>query len=181
MSGTCLEPTSRGINTAKVIIVLSLLLPYVVDWLNEEGYHMLAIYAPTWIFLSRESYSYFGPTSIGFLMIFQWFPYVYVGYQSYRFAQGQYSRMGWYVGGVAFVTLIAIMFTLPMMMTPRASGMDFEHFSIVIPLPLVSILALVLIPLLRPNTLTSSWDDVTQDVFSQDESANPFQDSDTQE
>jgi hypothetical protein len=42
-----LEPTSRGINVAKVILGLSFFLPYLVDWVNEEAVYQFAMYAPT--------------------------------------------------------------------------------------------------------------------------------------
>jgi hypothetical protein len=107
---------------------------------------------------------------MAFLMVFYWLPYVYVGYQSYRFAHGKYSSIGRYIAGVAFVTLLAILLTLPMMMVPRASSDEIDYFSAVIPLPLVSILAIVLMPRLRPVVLESPWDSVEQDIFSHNDS-----------
>ena len=178
LDGKYQEPTSRGIKTAKVIIVLSFILPYLVDWLNEEGYQQLAIYAPIWIAVSRGGYSYIGPSGMALAMIFNWMPYVYVGYQSYMFAQGRYSSVGRYVLGVVFVTLIAFALTLPMMTFPRASTLEINYYAITIPLPLVSILTVILIPLLRPAMLTSSWEGVKQDVFSQKSTLDSVQDTD---
>ena len=88
-----LEPTTRGINAGKMILGLSFFLPYVVDWVNEEAVYQFAMYAPTWIateykIFDSEWFSYIGPTSIGLLMVFNWLPYVYVGYQSFRFGLG---------------------------------------------------------------------------------------------
>ena len=53
-------------------------------------------------------------------------------------------------------------------MIPRASIGEMDFFSIIIPLPLVSILAVVLIPLLRPVRITAPW---SQDVFAQSDIA----------
>ena len=168
-----LEPTTRGINAGKLIFGLSFFLPYLVDWVNEEGFQQLAIYAPTWVALDSEWVSYIGPAGMALLMFTYWLPYVYVGYQSYRFAQGKYSSIGRYVAGVAFVSLIAILLTLPMTMVPRASDGGTDYFSAVIPLPLVTILSLVLIPLLRPVMVTSPWDSTKHDVFPYDDEIDP--------
>ncbi|MFW9885993.1 MAG: hypothetical protein ACFFEX_16530 [Candidatus Thorarchaeota archaeon] len=167
MSGALpFEPTSRGIKISKIIFGLSLFLPYLVDWLNEAEFQQLAIYAPTWVALQSDWVSYIGPTPMALIMIFYWLPYVYIGYQSYRFAQGKYSSIGRYSAGVAFVTILAILMTLPMMTVPRASSGGMVYFSAVIPLPLVSILAVLLIPLLRPNLLSSPWGGTNEEVFS---------------
>ncbi|MFW9888653.1 MAG: hypothetical protein ACFFER_10745 [Candidatus Thorarchaeota archaeon] len=159
------EPTSRGIKISKIILGLSLFLPYLVDWLNEAEFQQLVIYAPTWVALQTDWASYIGPTSMTLAMIFYWLPYVYVGYQSYRFAQGKYSSIGRYSTGVAFVTILAILMTLPLMTVPHTSSGGMVYFSAVIPLPLVSILAVLLIPLLRPNLLSSAWDGTNEEVF----------------
>lgn len=150
--------TSRGINSSKAILTLSFVLPYLVDWVSAEDYHQIAVYAPIWIAFDSESYSYIGPTLMALLMFIYWLPYIYVGYQSYRFAHGEYSSVRRYVAGVAFVTLLAILLTAPLTMVPRASSGDIEYYSTVIPLPIVSILAIVFIPFLRPEAVISPWD-----------------------
>ena len=172
MSGeSSLEPTTRGITISKVILGLSLFLPYLADWLQEEAFQQLAIYAPTWVLLESEWTSYVGPTPMTLLMFIYWLPYVYVGYQSYKFAQGKYSSIRRYVSGVSFVTFLAFILILPMIMVPRASYGEIDYFSVVIPLPLISILAIVLIPFIRPIMLTSPWDNTMEDRLLDD---NPF-------
>jgi hypothetical protein len=155
------ERTSRGIIGSKVILALSFVLPYLVDWVSAEDYYQLAIYLPTWVVLDSEWSSYIGPTPMALLMFSYWLPYVYVGYQSYKFANGKYTSVGRYVAGVAFVTLLGILPVIPMTMYPRASIGGRAYYSTVIPLPLISILAMVLIPLLRPVVVISPWDQVS--------------------
>jgi hypothetical protein len=169
---TTLEPTIRGLTISKAIIGLSLLFPYLADWLNNEAFQQLVIYAPTWVLLQSEWSSYIGPTPMALIMFSYWLPYVYVGYQSYRFAQGKYTTTRRYIIGVVFVTLLAIVLVLPMMTVPRASDGGIDYFSMVIPLPLISIFALVLIPLLRPTELTSPWDGAQKDNSQNDD---PFE------
>ncbi len=181
LDGAYLESRPKGIRTAKVIIGLSLILPYLVGWLIEEEFHNFMMYAPTWVVLISEWSTYGGPTPMALLMFVYWIPYVFVGYQSYRFAQGRYSSIGRYIVGVVFVTLVAILFTLSLMNVPMASINEIEYFPTVIPLPLVSILAIVLMPLLRPVGLPSSWDNNKQDVFLQNDSVVTAQDADSQE
>ena len=141
-----------------MILGLSFFLPYLADWLNEGTLQQLAIYAPTWVLLEGEWTSYIGPTPMTLLMFSYWLPYVYVGYQSYRFANAKYSSIRRYIAGVTFVSLLAILLVLPMMTVPRASDGGTDYFSTVVPLPLVSILALVLVPILQPVELDSLWD-----------------------
>jgi hypothetical protein len=169
------QETSRGVRISKTILGLSFVLPYLVDWMDADDFRHLLIYAPTWLVLDSEQVSYVGPTLMTFLMIFYWLPYVYVGYQSYRFAKGKYSGVGRYVAGVVFVTLVAVLLTIPMMIYPRAVSDETVFYPAVIPLPLVSVLALALVPLLRPFALTSPWDSVKEDVFSDDHSVDAGQ------
>ena len=149
--------TSRGIISSKAILVLSLVSPYLVDWVSAEEFRQFIIYAPIWIALDSRWSSYIGPTLMSLLMFIYWVPYVYVGYQSYRYANGKYSGVRRYAAGVALVTLLAVLLTVPLAMVPRASMGGTDYYSTVIPLPIVSILALVLIPLLRPVAVSSPW------------------------
>ena len=171
LNGAHLESAIRGIKTGKVMIGLSLVLPYLVNWMNEEQFRQFSIYAPIWVFGIVGEVLYGGPTPMGLLMIFYWAPYVFVGYQSYRFAQGRYSSIRWYLVVVAFATLIGILFTLSLGTLSTASSNGIQYFPTVIPLPLISILAILLIPLLRPTVLESSWDRSKQDVFLQTDTA----------
>jgi hypothetical protein len=152
------EKTSRGITISKVILVLSVILPYLVYWVNAQDYYQFALYAPTWVILQSDWSSYAGPTGMALLMVVYWVPYVYVAYQSYRFAHGRYSSVERYVAGVAFVTLVAILLIVPLAMRPLASIGDTDYYPAMVPLPLISVLAIVLIPLLRPTELSSPWD-----------------------
>jgi len=155
---TTLQETSRGIAVSKAILGASFFLPYLVDRLDADGFGQFLIYAPTWLMVQSEPSSYVGPSLMALLMFVYWLPYVYVGYQSYRFAHGRYPSVGRYVIGVVFVTFLAISFTVPLMMIPRASRDGTDFYSTMIPLPLVSVLALVFVPLLRPVVLKSPWD-----------------------
>lgn len=154
---TVTEKTSRGAIISKTILALSFVLPYWADWVNTEDYSQFALYAPTWVVLHSEWSSYVGPTPMTLLMFAYWIPYVYVAYQSYMFAQGKYSSVKRYITGVTIVTLLGILLILPTMVIPRASIGDRNYYSAAIPLPLVSILAIVLIPLLRPAEVSSPW------------------------
>ncbi|MFX1483717.1 MAG: hypothetical protein ACFFCP_11095 [Promethearchaeota archaeon] len=159
MSATTItEKTSRGVTISKVVLVLSLFLPYVVNWINTEDYYQFSLYAPTWVMLQSDWAVYIGPTPMALLMFVYWVPYVYVAYQAYRFAHGKYSSVARYVAGVAFVTLLAILLIVPLVMVPLAYLGGSYYYPIVVPLPLVSILAVALIPLLRPVELSSPWE-----------------------
>jgi hypothetical protein len=156
------EETPRGVMISKVILALSFVLPYVVDWVNAEDSSLLAIYAPTWVVLESAWASYAGPTLMSLLMFVYWTPYVYVAYQSYRFAHGKYSSVKRYILGAAFVTSIAIILVVPFAMVPQVSTGDTDYYPLVIPLPLVSILATLLIPVLRPMEVSSPWDQTSR-------------------
>ena len=181
LDGAHLEATVRGIKIGKVMIGLSLVLPYLVNWMNEEQFRQFSIYAPTWVFGIVDDILYGGPTPMAFLMIFYWAPYAFVGYQSFRFAQGRYSSVRWYLAIVAFATLIGILFTLSLGTLSTASSNGIQYFPTVIPLPLISILAIVLIPLLRPTVLESSWDNSKEDVFLQNDAVVSSEVIDSQE
>ena len=164
------EETLRGTTISRSILSLSFVLPYLVDWLNRSHYPHLMIYAPTWMLLDSEWESYVGFTPRALLMFFYWLPYVYVGFQSYRFSRGKYSSVNRYIVGVVFVTFLAILMTISLMMGPSVIEDGRVFYSTVIPLPLVSILALVLIPVLRPVLLISPWEDTKEDIFSHNDS-----------
>ncbi len=166
------EGTLRGSTISKAILGLSFVLPYLIDWLNRSSYPHLMIYAPTWLLLESEWESFIGPTPMALLMFAYWLPYTYVGFQSYRFSKGKYSSVNRYVVGVVFVTSLAILLTIPLMISPSVWEDGRVFHSTVIPLPLVSILALLLIPVLRPVLLLSPWEDVKENVFSRNDSMN---------
>ena len=151
------EETPRGVMISKAILALSFVLPYVVDWVNAEDSSLLAIYAPTWVALESAWTSYIGPTPMSLLMFVYWTPYVYVAYQSYRFAHGKYSSVMRYVLGVVFVTSLAMLLVVPFAMVPQVSTGDTDYYPLVVPLPLISILAISLIPVLRPMEVSSPW------------------------
>jgi hypothetical protein len=174
---TPFEQTSRGMKAAKVILGLSFFLPYLADWLYEGEFNQFIIYAPTWVAAASDWSSFIGPTPMALILFFYWFPYVLVGYLSYRFAQGRYSSIRWYVVQVVIVTIFAVLMILPMTTFPRASSGGMVYYSTTLPLPLVSILAIAMIPILRPVELTSPWDDVNKDVFSQSETTDTAQDT----
>ena len=152
------QSTTKGLRTAKVLVVLSFVLPYLVDWLNVEFEPQIAVYAPTWIMIHSEWGDYIGPTPLAALMFFYWLPYVFVGYFAYRYAEGRYSSADQYALRVFLVTLVAVLLSIPMMLEPRASSGGVDYYSTVIPLPLVSILSMVLIPVLRPAVVSSPWE-----------------------
>ena len=164
MSRVDIEPSTKGVITAKIVIALSFLLPYLADSLDADDIQHLVVYAPIWVFQISGSDIEFAPSFFGLLLFFYWLPYIMVGLLSYRFAEGKTSIL-WYVLGIFVLTSIGISFALPMATMPRASSGGIVYYSTVIPLPIISIVALVLIPLLRPKTLESPWTGTTNDVF----------------
>jgi hypothetical protein len=152
-----LEPKPESIRLSKILFGLSFFLPYLVDWLNATDITHISIYAPIWVFILSPDYFFAGLTPMALLLFFYWTPYVLVGYQAYRFANGVCSSIRSYVVGIAILTAIAMAFTFSMMMAPRAQVGEDPLYSLVIPLPLVSALATLLIPALRPRHLQTPW------------------------
>ncbi|TFF96885.1 hypothetical protein EU546_00305 [Candidatus Thorarchaeota archaeon] len=158
-----LEPKPESIRLSKILVGLSFFLPYLVDWLNTTDITHISIYAPIWVFILSPGYFFVGPTPMALLLFFYWIPYVLVGYQAHRFATGSCSTSRRYVAGVAISTIVAVAFTFPMMMAPRAQVGEDPLYSLVIPFPLVSILAVLFIPVLRPRHLQTPWTGLKSD------------------
>jgi len=93
------------------------------------------------------------------LVMFQfWLPYVLIGYQAYRYANGRFSSERSYLRSVIILTLVAILLMLPMLFIPIGSmADDVPIYSLILPIPIIPVLALLSVRLLRPTKIEVPW------------------------
>jgi len=152
------EPRANSVIIAKVILGLSFLLPYLLDYRSPETFDSLMIYAPIWVIQRRGDLVVGGPTPMALIMFQFWLPYVLIGYQAYRYAKGQCSSERSYLLSIALLTIIAILLMLPMLFIPVGSMVDdITVYALILPIPIVPLLALLSIRLLRPTKIDIPW------------------------
>ncbi len=157
-AGYQFEPRAKSVTIAKIILALSFLLPYLFDYRSPETFDSLMIYAPIWVLQRRGNLVVGGPTPMALVMFQFWLPYVLIGYQAYRYANGRLSSERSYLRSVILLTLVAILLMLPMLFIPIGSmGDDVPIYSLILPIPIIPVLALLSVRLLRPTKIEVPW------------------------
>jgi len=157
-TGYQFEPRAKSVTIAKIILALSFLLPYLFDYRSPETFDMLMIYAPIWVIQRRGNLVVGGPTPMALVMFQFWLPYVLIGYQAYRYANGRFSSERSYLRSVIILTLVAILLMLPMLFIPIGSmADDVPIYSLILPIPIIPVLALLSVRLLRPTKIEVPW------------------------
>ncbi|MGY5871526.1 MAG: hypothetical protein RTV72_04700 [Candidatus Thorarchaeota archaeon] len=167
MSGASqLEPRAKSIQLGKVIFGLSLVLPYIWSYPSSETFYSLMVYAPFWVFAQQGGIFVGGPTPLALIMFQFWLPYVLIGYQAERYAKGKCSSDKSYLLSVGILTIVAILFVIPLSINPTGFMNGEDVYQICIPIPIVPILALLSYRLLRPTTIEVPWTEESEQVES---------------
>ncbi len=152
------EPRAKSVTIAKVILALSFLLPYLFDYRSPETFDSLMIYAPIWVLQRRGTLVVGGLTPMALIMFQFWLPYVLIGYQAYRYANGRFSSERSYLRNILLLTLVAILLMLPMLFIPIGSmGDNVPIYSLILPIPIIPVLVLASTRFLRPIKVEVPW------------------------
>jgi len=164
--GPQLEPREKSLRIAKVIFGLSLLLPYIWSYPSSESYYTFLMYAPFWVLGEQHSILIGGPTPLALIMFQFWLPYVLIGYQATRYANGKCSSGKSYFLSIIILTTVAILFAISISMNP--SGFDGGEYTyqIAMPIPIIPILALLSYRLLSPTKIEVPWNEESEPINS---------------
>ena len=166
-TGYQFEPRAKSVTIAKIILALSFLLPYLFDYRSPETFDSLMIYAPIWVLQRRGNLVVAGLTPMALVMFQFWLPYVLIGYQAYRYANGRFSSERSYLRSVIILTFVAILLMLPMLFNPIGSLEDnVPIYSLILPIPIIPVLALLSVRLLRPTKIEVPWTEESESVES---------------
>lgn len=156
---SALIPSEHGVETSKILILLSLVLPYLLFFLDTSEYSTFGLYAPVWLVIRIPNGTIQGgPTPIALLMFFYWIPYVVVGVFSYNYANARYKSTVHFVARILVVTAVAVLLSFPLAQYPMASSGGHDYYPLMIPLPSTTLVTLLLIPALRPDRIESPWE-----------------------
>ena len=154
-------PREQSVRIGKFLLALSFCLPYLTLLPSDEhamGWIDWMIYAPIWVLQGRGEILAGGPHPFALLMVQFWFPYTLIGIQAYRYANGRLSSERSYFLNVLILTVFAILIALPLSMIPSGFDGEVNIYSLYIPVPIISILALMSYNLLRPLKVETPWD-----------------------
>lgn len=151
------EPREKSITIGKVIFGLSFVLPYLVYYASPETFDTIMIYAPFWVLQQRGNLVVGGPSPMALIMFQFWIPYVLIGYQARRYADGRCSSERSYILSVMLITTFAILMALPLSFMPSGSLGYGDIYVPYIPIPIIPVLALVSTRALRPIKVEVPW------------------------
>lgn len=154
-------PREESVKLGKFLLVLSFFLPYIFAYPSHETFISFMIYAPNWVLQERSSIIYGGFTPMALIMFQFWLPYTLIGYQAYRYAKGRCSSEKSYLLSIILLTIIAIIFILPLSLTPSGSTGGADIYTTYMPLPLTSLLAFLAVRHLAPTKVVSPWTEDT--------------------
>ena len=159
--GSPFVPRKQSVRLGQFLLVLSFFLPYLFANPGEESFYTFMMYAPIWVLQLRSGILYGGPSPMALLMFQFWIPYALIGYQAYRYAKGRISSEKSYLLSIILLTVIAIILTLPLSFIPTGSttigDIYTAHYTIAIPLPIITVLALLSVRLLAPTKVEVPW------------------------
>lgn len=167
MSGAYqLEPRAESVRIGKIIFALSLLLPYIWSYPSSESFYTFMMYAPFWVLAEQSSILLGGPTLLGLIMFQFWLPYVLIGYQATRYANGKCSSDRSYFLSIIILTIVAIFFIIPYYTYSSGSDGVEYIYNIMIPIPIIPILALLSYRLLSPTKIDVPWTEESEPIES---------------
>jgi len=160
----------RGILVAKALFVLTFLLPFLIV-LREGEYasEWWLIYSPTWIAGVQDGQFLWGFTPTMLVMFQLWIFYPVLGYLSIKYSRGGYPTTKSFMVRIAFVALIAVLFTIPITII-----YVMNYGSIHIPIPIAPIVTLLMIPWIKPLELKTPWHEtpaIDPDIFEEENGA----------
>jgi hypothetical protein len=155
-------PREQSVRLGKFLLVLSFFLPYIFAYQNQGTFmSSFLIYAPNWVFMKLSGTMYGGFTPMALIMFQFWLPYTLIGYQAYRYSKGRCSSEKSYLLSIILLTILAILFVLPLSLTPSGSTGGEDIYTTYMPLPLTSLLAFLAVRHLAPTKVVSPW---TEDI-----------------
>ncbi len=160
------EPREKSVKIGKLIFGLSFVLPYLIYYASPETFDSMLIYAPFWVLQRRGNLVVGGPTPMALIMFQFWLPYVLIGYQARKYASGRCSSERSYLLSIILLTAVAILMALPLSMMPSGFMNGEDIYTPYIPIPIISILAVVSIRLLRPTKIEVPWTEESEPVDS---------------
>jgi hypothetical protein len=158
------EPRKESLRISKWIFGLSLVLPYIWSYPSSESFYTFLIYAPFWVLGEQNTVLFGGPTPMALIMFQFWLPYVLIGYQARRYANGKCSSDKSYLLSIVILTIVAIFFTFTMSIRPTGFDNGVDIYQIAIPIPVIPILALLSYRLLSPTKIEVPWTEETEPV-----------------
>ena len=151
---------------AKVIFGLSLVLPYIWSYPSSESFYTFMMYAPFWVLAEQSTYLVGGPTPLALIMFQFWLPYVLIGYQARRYANGRLSSEKSYLLSIVILTIVAILFAITISIRPAGFDNGVDIYQIAIPIPIIPVLALLSYRLLSPTKIEVPWTEESEPVDS---------------
>ncbi|MHA1615685.1 MAG: hypothetical protein ACTSYJ_12635 [Candidatus Thorarchaeota archaeon] len=158
------EPRVESLRIAKVILSLSLLLPYIWSYPSSESFYSFMIYAPFWVLAQQGTLLVGGPSPMALIMFQFWLPYVLIGYQATRYANGRCSSESSYLLSIVLLTIVAILFVIPISINPSGFMNGEDIYQIAIPIPIIPILALLSVRQLSPTQIEVPWTEESEPV-----------------
>lgn len=169
--GSPFVPREKSVRLGKLLLVLSFFLPYLYANPGEESFYTFMMYAPIWVLQLRSSIVYGGPTPMALIMFQYWIPYALIGYQAYRYAKGRLSSEKSYFLSIILLTIVAILLTVPLSLIPTGSStigdVHTDFYTIAIPLPIITVMALLSVRLLAPTKVEAPWTEESEEAESE--------------
>ena len=161
-AGRQFEPSAQSLFIAKIILGLSFVLPYLIGYPSSDLFPEIMIYAPIWVLQLREGLFWGGLTPLALVMFYLWLPYVLMGYQVYRYANGTISSKRNYLLSIILLTVISLFFAISLSLNPTGSMNGEDAYTIAIPIPIIPLLALLSIRALRSVEIIVPWTEESQ-------------------
>jgi fumarate reductase subunit D len=165
-------PREQSVMIGKFLLALSFFLPYLILIPPEDSYSSVdwMIYAPIWVLQGQGTILAGSFHPIALLMFQFWLPYTLIGYQAYRYASGRLSSERSYFLSIVILTAITLLLSLPLSLISSGSSSGpsgTEYFySLYIPIPIFTILAVASYRLLRPTRVKVPWTEGSEPVDS---------------
>lgn len=148
----------QGILSSSMLI-LSFLVPFMIVVSMSEHFPYWLLYAPVWILGVQEDIWYGGPTPMPMLLFFFWLPYVYVGWEFKRLAEGRLESWFDFSLRTLIASVLAVVFVIPNSFVQSGSGPEGPVYSQYIPLPILPVLALIIGWKFKPETGGEPWEE----------------------
>ena len=147
------DENKRGILVAKVLFVMTFLMPYLITWIDNEITSQWLIYSPTWIAGVQYDQFLWGFTPTMLIMFQLWIFYPVIGFLAIKYSRGGYPSTKSFLLRIAFVMLLAALFTIPVIIVYSQYGSNY------VPVPITLVVTLLMIPWIKPAQIKTPWDE----------------------
>jgi hypothetical protein len=117
----------------------------------------LIIYAPLWAIQILEDSMALLPFILAMPTVFYWISYIGAAYQLLRLVNGKYDSYKDYARNVLILTLIGVVLLVPWNLYPSAHAGGRDYYTLYLPTPFASILALIIGHLLKREIVSEPW------------------------